>query len=59
MNREDYPLVLTAEHVADILGVSLRRAYEIMETEHFPLKRVGVRKYVTRERFFEWLETAS
>lgn len=53
---EDYPLVLTAEHVAEILGISKRHAYEIMERRDFPLIRVGRLKRVTRDAFFAWLD---
>lgn len=51
-----YPLVLTAKHVAEILDISLRVAYEIMESKDFPVIRIGRNKKVSRKAFFEWLE---
>lgn len=52
---EEYPLVLTANHVAEIIGVSKRVSYEIMEKSGFPLIRIGRCKRVTREALFKWL----
>ena len=53
---EDYPLVLTADHVAEIMSVSKRIAYEIMEYKGFPLIRLGRLKRVNRDSFFDWME---
>lgn len=57
--REDYPLVLKAEHISEILGFSKRVAYEIMEQKDFPLVRMGRLKRVGREAFFEWFSGRS
>ncbi|MCH5586287.1 helix-turn-helix domain-containing protein [Shimazuella sp. AN120528] len=56
MNKEDYPLILKADQVAEILSVSKRKAYEVMEYSNFPLVRVGRSKRVSRDAFFRWLE---
>ncbi len=48
MTREDYPLILKAEHVAEILGISKRKAYEVMDYTNFPLVRIGRSKRVGR-----------
>jgi hypothetical protein len=53
---EDYPLILHAAHLAEIIGVSKRVAYEIMDRSGFPLIRIGRCKRVTREAFFRWLD---
>jgi excisionase family DNA binding protein len=55
--REDYPLVMTAEDIREILGVGRRKAYEIMEENEFPLVRLGGKlKRVNRDDFFRWLD---
>jgi excisionase family DNA binding protein len=54
--KEKYPIVMTAKHVSEILGCSLRIAYEVMEQPDFPLIRIGRHKKVNREAFFRWLE---
>jgi predicted DNA-binding transcriptional regulator AlpA len=50
-----YPIVLNAKHVSEIIGISLRRAYEIMDWNEFPSFKVGSRKFVNRESFFDWM----
>lgn len=56
MEKKDFPIMLTAIEVAQILGVSKRVAYEIMDTPDFPLIRIRRSKRVNREDFFTWLE---
>lgn len=53
----DYPLILTADHVAEIMGISKRVAYELMEYKGFPLIRLGRLKRVNRDSFFQWLNS--
>lgn len=57
MTKEQYPIVLTAKHVSEILGCSLRVAYEVMDQKGFPLIRVGRHKKVNRDAFFRWMES--
>jgi excisionase family DNA binding protein len=56
MHKEDYPLILKANHVAEILSVSRRKAYEVMDCSTFPLVKIGRSKRVSRDAFFKWLE---
>lgn len=57
MNKEkvDFPLILTAMHISEIMHVSKRVAYEIMERSDFPLIRIGRCKRVSKDAFFKWL----
>lgn len=55
-NINDYPLILKASDIAEILRVSKPKAYEIMEEPSFPLIRSGRTKRVLRDNFMEWLE---
>lgn len=57
--QEDYPLTLTAQHISEILSISKRVAYEVMEYPDFPPVRVGRQKRVGREAFFAWLDRRS
>jgi len=52
---EDYPMILTASDIAEILSVSKPTAYELMDQEGFPLIKFGRSKRVFREEFFNWL----
>ena len=56
---QDYPIILKVEHVAEILGITQRHAYEVMEQKGFPLIRIGRLKRVNRDAFFKWLEQQS
>lgn len=56
MEKSNYPLILEVKHIQEILGVSKRRAYEIMDLKGFPLLKLGRNKRVPRDKFFEWLE---
>jgi predicted DNA-binding transcriptional regulator AlpA len=55
-NIEDFPLILNAKHVSEVLGVSRKKAYAIMNSEGFPLVRLGHSKRVEKEKFFSWLD---
>jgi hypothetical protein len=52
-----YPIILTADHISEILSVTKHHAYEMMKYEGFPLIRIGRLKRVNRENFFDWLES--
>jgi excisionase family DNA binding protein len=54
--QSKYPTTLTAKHIAEILNISRRKAYEVMESNDFPLIRIGRHKKVSRKAFFEWLD---
>lgn len=54
-NIEDYPMILTAEHIAEILMISKPTAYELMEQTSFPLIRIGRSKRVLKDKFIDWL----
>lgn len=56
MEKKDYPIMLTAVEISEILGVSKRVAYEIMDTPSFPLIRIRRSKRVNRDEFFDWIE---
>lgn len=55
-NIEDYPMVLNVDHISEILSISKRMAYEVMNNKEFPLiKGVGRCKRVERGAFYKWL----
>ena len=55
----DQPLFLNAKLVAQVLGVSLATAYEVMHKPGFPTLRVGSRMVVPKEKFMQWAEEQS
>ena len=55
----DLPLFLNARLVAQVLGVSISTAYEVMHEPGFPTLRVGSRMVVPKEKFIQWAEEQS
>lgn len=55
----DLPLFLNAKTVAQVLGVSISTAYELMHDPNFPVLRVGSRMVVPKEKFIQWTEKES
>lgn len=53
---ENLPLILQAEDIASILGISRNGAYELMKQKGFPVIQVGRLKRVNRDAFFKWME---
>ena len=52
---EDYPMILTAPHISEILMISNPTAYQLMEDPTFPLIRIGRNKRVRKDAFINWL----
>lgn len=50
------PLILNAEHVAQLLGISRAGAYELFHRENFPCIRINKRMLVERDKLLAWLE---
>ena len=55
-NYDQLPLFLNANTVAQVLGVSISTAYEVMHEPSFPTLRVGSRMVVPKEKFIQWVE---
>ena len=53
---DDLPLFLNVNLVAQVLGVSISTAYEVMHEPSFPVLRVGNRMVVPKEKFIQWAE---
>ena len=53
---DDLPLFLNARTVAQVLGVSISSAYELMHEPGFPTLKVGGRLAVPRDAFRQWAE---
>ena len=55
-NYDQLPLFLNANTVAQVLGVSISSAYELMHEEVFPSVRIGSRFVVPKDKFRQWVE---
>lgn len=60
MRTDQLPDILTAQNIADYLGISRRRVYELfqMKPEHggIPNFDIGFSKRVRKEDFLRWIE---
>ena len=55
-NYDQLPLFLNANTVAQVLGVSISSAYELMHETGFPALRIGNRIVVPKEKFRQWVD---
>ncbi|SHH86276.1 helix-turn-helix domain-containing protein [Desulfosporosinus lacus] len=60
MNKDELPEILTAQHIADYLGISRRRVYELFQIKFtaggIPNFEIGLSKRVEKKDFFEWID---
>lgn len=52
---EELPLVMSAKDI-QVLGFSRSLAYGLLNRADVPVIVIGGRKFVQRDRFFEWLD---
>ena len=57
INRETLPLLLSARDV-EKLGISKTMYYRLTHMASVPTILLGERRYIHRDRFFEWLDQA-
>ena len=53
---DELPLMLNADTVIDVLGISISSAYELMKEKGFPSLKIGSRIVVPKDKFIEWVE---
>ena len=53
---DELPLMLTVTDVADVLGIGLAHAYEVVRRQDFPTITLGSRIIVPRDKFIQWIE---
>ncbi len=52
---DELPLFLNVQMIADLLGVSVSSAYELMHEKGFPALRIGSRLVVPKADFQNWV----
>ena len=50
------PVLISVRKAAEVLGISRATAYRYAEQGHLPIKRLGGRIYVVRDRLRELVE---
>lgn len=53
---DEVPLVIGAEQLAAILGISRSGAYQLLRRKDFPTVHIGKRMIVPRDLLIKWLE---
>jgi excisionase family DNA binding protein len=53
---DQLPIVLTADQLAQALGISRAGAYQLMHSKGFPTIRIGKRMVVPKEQLLVWME---
>ncbi len=53
--KNEYPEMMTAEDLQNF-GFTRSMAYAFLNRKDVPVIRVGKRKFIRKEKFYEWLE---
>ena len=53
---EQLPLALSAEDVAQVLGISRANVYTLMHSKGFPTIKIGKRMTVPKDKLIEWID---
>lgn len=52
-------LTYTVQEVAELLSISLPKAYDLTNRQDFPTIRIGRKKIVAKKEFHEWVSAES
>ena len=55
-NFGNYPAILNANQLAEILGISRASAYQLLHMDSFPTLRIGKRMLVPKEKLMLWID---
>ena len=55
-SMEQLPITLSANQVAQVLGISRANAYTLMHSRGFPTIQIGKRMVVPKDKLIKWME---
>ena len=55
MNKELLPMMLSDNEI-QTMGFTRTMAYSILNRKDVPVVKIGNRKFIQRDKFFEWLD---
>ena len=55
-SRETLPMMLSANDI-QIMGFTRTMAYNILDRDDVPVVKIGSRKFIQRDKFFDWLDS--
>jgi excisionase family DNA binding protein len=53
---DSYPPILSADQLAEMLGISRAGAYQLLHQETFPTLRIGKRMLVPKDKLLIWID---
>ena len=56
---DELPLMLSVHDVADVLGISMSGAYELVKEKGFPSLTIGSRILIPRDKLIAWIDEKS
>ncbi|MBQ2823753.1 MAG: hypothetical protein IJF18_04165 [Oscillospiraceae bacterium] len=54
-SKETLPMMLSANEI-QTMGFTRTMAYSILNRDDVPVVKIGNRKFIQRDKFFEWLD---
>ena len=55
-SKENLPMMLSANEI-QTMGFTRNMAYSILDRDDVPVVKIGSRKFIQRDKFFEWLDS--
>lgn len=55
-NKENMPIMLSANDL-QAMGFTRTMAYSILNSDDLPVVKIGNRKFIQRDKFFQWLDS--
>jgi excisionase family DNA binding protein len=55
-NYEELPVMLNANNLCEVLGISRSKAYSLMKEKRFPVLQIGNKLLTPRDKFIDWIE---
>ena len=55
-SRETLPMMLSANDI-QTMGFTRTMAYNILNRDDVPVVKIGSRKFIQRDKFFDWLDS--
>jgi excisionase family DNA binding protein len=53
---DSYPAILSADQLAELLGISRAGAYQLLHQESFPTLHIGKRMLVPKDKLLIWID---
>ena len=55
-SRDNLPMMLSANDI-QTMGFTRTMAYNILDCDDVPVVKIGSRKFIQRDKFFDWLDS--